>query len=305
LTKKTILIAGGTGLVGSRIIEMLPKEEFIIHILTRQKKPDRENIRYFEWDIANGQIDLDALKVDYIINLTGAGIADKRWTNSRKKIIIDSRVESLNLIGAGLEKLNHKPKMASCASAIGYYGDRGTEILTEESSPGTGFLPHSCKLWESASNQLIKKCERGVVLRIGIVLSKKGGALPKILMTSKLGVLNYFGDGSQYYSYIHIDDLADIFIQSLKDKSFSGVINAVSPNPLQNKSFTKNIADALPGNQVALPAPAFALKLALGEMSAVVLDSSRVMPTKLQEIGYEFNFAEVEAAIKDIMKREV
>jgi uncharacterized protein (TIGR01777 family) len=305
LIKKTILIAGGTGLVGSRIVDLLPKEEFIIHILTRQKKPDKENIRYFEWDVSTGRIDLEALKVDFIVNLTGAGIADKRWTTSRKKMIIDSRVESLRLISAGLEKINHRPKMASCASAIGFYGNRGAEILTEESNAGIGFLPQCCKLWEAASYELMEKCARGAIFRIGIVLSKKGGALPKILMTSKLGVLNYFGDGSQYYSYIHIDDLSHMFIQSFKDESYAGVINAVSPYPLQNKIFTKKIAKRLPGNQVALPAPGFALKLALGEMAAVVLDSSKVIPAALQKKEFKFKYGDLEMAIEDIMERGV
>lgn len=305
MNKKTILIAGGTGLVGSRILEMLPKAQYNIHILTRNKKPDQENIKFFEWNIDNREIDLDSLKVDHIINLTGAGIADKRWSSARKKIIIDSRVNSLKLIKEGLVKINHKPESVVCASAIGYYGNRGNENLNENSDPGHGFLPECCQLWEEASEELIQQSGRGTIFRIGIVLSSTGGALPKILMTRKAGIINYFGDGSQYYSFIHIDDLANMMITALQNSSYRGVINAVSPTPMSNKDFTKKIAEVLPGFQAVIPVPSFALKLALGEMAAVVLDGTKVYPMKLTELKYDFLFENLTDAILDIEERKI
>jgi uncharacterized protein (TIGR01777 family) len=305
LNKKTVLIAGGSGLVGTRISEMLSENEYNINILTRTKKPNKGNIKYFEWDINNKKIDLQALQVEHIINLTGAGIADKRWSSARKKVIIDSRVNSLKLITNGLISLNHQPESVVCASAIGYYGNRGSETLTEQSDQGSGFLPECCKLWEAASQQLIDQSKRGTIFRIGIVLSSKGGALPKILMTKKLGVINYFGNGSQFYSFIHIHDLTNMIIQALNDPAYHGIMNAVSPTPMTNKDFSLKIAEVLPGFQTTLPAPAFALKLALGEMSAVVLDSTKVIPQKLIDIGFPFQFAQLSEAILDIDSRKV
>ena len=301
--KKSILIAGGSGLVGSRLIELLDPEEYDIHILSRRSS-NKNGIKSFTWDFDKMTIDEDAVKVDYIINLNGAGIADKRWTDPRKKLLIESRVKSAQLIKSALEKTGHKIKAYLSASAVGYYGDRKNEELYEDSKVGVGFMSECCKLWEDSANELDRFSERLIINRIGIVLSSKGGALPKILMTKSVGVYNYFGNGMQYYSWIHIDDLCKIFISQMTDNSYHGIYNAVAPKPLTNKQFTTEIKDVLNGIAV-LPAPTFGLRLMLGEMANVVLNSNRVYPKRLEEQAFSYDFPDLGEAVKDILERGV
>lgn len=298
--KKSILIAGGSGLVGSRIIELLDKSKYNIHILSRSAKSD-DDIVYHKWDFDSMTIDDDALKVDYIINLNGAGIADERWTDSRKKVLIESRVKSAKLIKSALEKTGHRPKAYISSSAVGYYGDRGEEKLYEDSQAGEGFMAECCLLWEEAASELAPLVDRFVINRIGIVLSKKGGALPKILMTKPIGVYNYFGDGKQYYAWIHIDDLCKIFIDQVENEKYSGIYNAVTPDPLTNKKFTKEIKEALDG-YLLFPAPVFGLRLLLGEMANVVLNSSRVIPKRLEKQSFDFKYKDLGSAVKALFE---
>jgi uncharacterized protein (TIGR01777 family) len=302
--KETILIAGGTGLVGRRILEMIDYNKYTVNILSRKKKKDTENINYFTWDLNNMEIEEGAVHADYIINLTGAGIADSRWTDDRKKLLISSRVNSAELIKKKLEQSGHKPKAYISASAIGYYGDRGSEKLIESSSVGKGFLADCCKRWEDSANELYTLVDRLVINRIGIVLSTKGGALPKILMTKSVGVYNYFGSGSQYYSWIHIDDLCRIFLRNITDDSMSGIYNAVAPKPITNKEFTVGIKNAL-GGKVALPAPKFGLRLLLGEMADVVLNSNRVHPGRLVDDKFHYDYSDLGLATKDLVQRKI
>ena len=302
--KETILIAGGTGLVGSRLLEMIDYSKYTVNILSRKKKADTENINYFIWDLNKMEIEKGAVLADYIINFTGAGIADARWTSARKKILISSRVESARLIKKGLEQSGHRPKAYISASAIGFYGDRGSEKLTEGSLVGEGFLSECCELWESSAQELQKLVDRVVINRIGIVLSTNGGALPKILMTKAVGIYNYFGSGSQYYSWVHIDDLCRMFLRNITDDSMLGIYNAVVPNPLTNKEFTVEIKNTL-GGIAALPAPKFGLRLLLGEMADVVLNSSRVYPERLVEDKFYYDYSDLGLATKDLIKRKV
>jgi len=302
--KKTILLAGGTGLVGSRLLELIDYSKYSVHILSRNKKPDTDNITYFTWDFNKMEIEDGALVADYIINLTGAGIADARWTKARKKLLISSRVDSAKLIKNGLEKTKHRPKAYIAASAVGYYGDRGSENLREDSPVGSGFMAECCDIWEQSAKELESLVDRLIINRIGIVLSTRGGALPKILMTKAVGVYNYFGNGSQYYSWIHIDDLCNIFLQNIEDASMSGIYNTVTPKPLTNKKFTIDIKNAL-GGVAALPAPKFGLRLLLGEMANVVLNSNRVLPTRLLDCNFHYDYSDLELAVKDLVKRKV
>ncbi|MDF1694930.1 MAG: TIGR01777 family oxidoreductase [Saprospiraceae bacterium] len=301
--KKSILIAGGSGLVGSRIVSLLDKEVYDIHILTRSPKSG-DDITYHSWDFEQMTMDENAVKVDYIINLNGAGIADERWTKNRKELLISSRVKSAQLIQNALEKTGHRPKAYLSASAVGFYGDRADESLEESSPAGKGFMSECCQLWEESANKLSHLVDRLVINRIGIVLSTKGGALPKVLMTKKMGVYNYFGSGKQYYSWIHIDDLCKIFIRQLNDETLKGIFNTVAPEPLTNKQFTVEIKEALNGN-IVLPAPVFGLRLVLGEMANVVLNSNRVYPKNLTNIGYKFEFPALGEAVKDLISRKV
>lgn len=299
--KKVILIGGGTGLVGTRIVELIDSSKYDIRILTRSPKPNKDNVSYYKWDIKNHEIDPASLNgVDYIINLTGAGVADKKWTDSRKKILIDSRVNSNLMLKKGLERHTHRLKAFICASAVGYYGSRGEEVLTEESNPGQGFLAECCQKWEDSADELSSFTDRLVKLRIGIVLSTKGGALPKMLMTKSLGIYSYFGNGKQYYPWIHIDDVARMFIAAIKQQ-YSGVYNAVSPEPLTNKIFTQKLKNILGGWLVA-PAPALVMKIVLGEMSEVVLGSNRVLPKKLRSENFEYKFPDLKSAIQALVK---
>jgi len=298
---KKILIAGGTGLVGSRLVERLIEHGHHVHILSRNKRASSSEVSYYTWDINKGTIDLKALEADVLINLAGAGIADKRWTSARKKLLVDSRVKTMDLLRKGLEEIGKKPEAIICASAIGYYGDRNNEELVETSAPGEGFMADCCMKWEEAAAALSEYTDRHSILRIGIVLSTLGGALPKVLMTRSIRVLNYFGNGAQYYSYIHIDDLCLIIEQCISDPAYTGIINGVAPEPLTNKEFTQSIGQALPGSYAVLPAPKFGLRLALGEMADVVLNSNRVLPERLEKLGFQYNFPDLESAIRDLV----
>lgn len=298
---QSILIAGGSGLLGQRITELL-SDIYEIRILSRKKRESKGNVHYYLWNPDSDEIDHHALTADVIINLAGEGIADKRWTDKRKKELVDSRVKPAALIARTLKQYNLRPKLYIGASAIGIYGDRGDEVLTETSQKGTGFMVDCCDQWETASSAMLPLTDRLLILRIGIVLSAKGGALPKLWMTAPLGVLNYFGSGDMYYSWIHIDDIVGIISAAIDNAQYNGVVNAVTPESMTNKNFMKTMAHSMAGPKIVLPAPTFAIKLALGEMSAVVLNSNRVIPTRLNEIGYKYKFGGLGQAIKSFLE---
>lgn len=303
--KETILIAGGTGLVGQHMVSMLPRDIYDVRILTRSPKPAHDNITYWSWDIGSKTIQDHAVEVDHIINLAGAGIADTRWTHKRKQELIDSRVISTQILEEAIKNSGNRPRSYISASAVGYYGDRDKEILTEESTPGTEFMSEVCKKWEEAASTIKPYVDHHAILRIGIVLSTKGGALPKVLMTRKLGVFNYFGDGNQYYPWIHIEDLCRVFLFCIEHSSTTGILNAVAPEPLKNKEFTQKIMQACTSSGVLLPAPRFALRMALGEMANVVLNSNRVIPKRLDRLQFKYRFPDLQEAVKDLLDRNV
>ncbi|MCB0663885.1 MAG: TIGR01777 family oxidoreductase, partial [Saprospiraceae bacterium] len=256
---KTILIGGGTGLVGERLSEMLESKGYKVLHLSRSKNLEARFPAY-QWDLKNGFVDPEAIaKADAVINLAGAGIADKPWTTSRKKVIIDSRVDSTLLLKTAFELAGKKPAAFISAAAIGYYGNRGEENLTEDKAPGNdGFLSESCVLWEEAVKKVAETSIRTVWFRIGIVLSTKGGALEKIMLPVKFHVGGYFGNGKQWYSWIHLDDLCQMFIHALENPQMEGVYNAVSPHPERNKEFTRLIGEALGKAALMVPGPEFA-----------------------------------------------
>lgn len=302
---KTILIIGGTGLIGSRLTEILTEKGNIVHVLSRSKHKDCDGIKYYQWNIAKSEIDDNAVLVDYIVNLAGNGIADKRWTQKRKKLIRNSRIQCLQVLENSLKKTGHYPEAMVSSSAIGFYGNRGSEILTEDSFPQGGFLGDTCQQWEYQANKVFDHTKRGTIVRTGIVLSTKGGALQKILMTSPFRMLQYFGSGKQYYSWIHIDDLCSIIIQSLNDKRYEGVINAVAPKPLTNKEFIKRVSEGLGGGYLIIPVPSLALKLVLGDMSSVVLDSTRVIPFRLKKLDFSYKHPDLKAAINHLTETKI
>jgi len=304
--KTKLIIAGGTGLLGNRLIELLDKDKYEIYVLSRSKTAQEGEVNYIKWDTNKNHIELpETVRPDIIINLAGAGIADKRWSAARKRVIVDSRVNSAKTLEIALAKMNIKPKVFVSASAIGYYGDKGEDLLTEESISGNAFLPEVCKAWEEANESAAKSANRHVMIRIGIVLSTKGGALAEILKTTKTGVYGYFGDGSAYYSWIHIDDLCQMMIQSIEDENYKGIYNGTAENPVTIKKLVGDVKRAKGGIGPLLPVPAFALKLAMGEMADMLLASMRVVPKKALNQGFRFKFSDPQSAIADLINKKI
>ena len=302
----TILIAGGTGLLGSRLSQLLKAKNYQVLHLSRRQNLAAEFPAY-QWDVEKGTADERALaQADCIINLAGAGVADARWTAARKKLIIDSRVQSAMLLRSFIENKKTPAKAYLSASAIGYYGHRGGQLLTENDPPGsTGFLPKSVVAWENSIQEVARTGIRTVAFRIGIVLSTKGGALQKMLLPFRFFTGTYFGDGSMYYSWVHIDDMANMFIAAIENEKYAGIYNGVAPKPATNKEIIFTCKKALGKRALLLPAPAFLLRAAMGEMADMILDSTRVSSEKIEKMGFEFGFAELLPAIKDLLDRKI
>lgn len=297
-----ILVTGGSGLVGQRLSEMLREKGYNVAHLSRKANPDALFPTY-HWDIASGEIDPAALQdVFGIVHLAGAGIADARWSPARKQEIVSSRVDGLELLYKTLSARNQKPEVFVSASAIGYYGNRGDEPLREDSPPQKGdFLSETCQLWEAASEPIQNLGVRLVKLRIGIVLSPHGGALAKMLPSYAAHVATYFGNGRQWYSWIHIDDLCRLFIFALENQQMQGTYNAASPQSLRNHDFALKVAEGLDKKCLLVPVPLFALRLAFGQMADVVLQSCKADVTKTLETGFVFSFPELPRAIKNLV----
>jgi len=301
----TILIAGGSGLIGHRLSTLLNEQGHQVRHLSRSPDPHHP-FPQFHWDLKAETIDEKAFEgVDCLINLAGAGIAEKRWTPARKKVIIESRTQTNHLLKKYIENGICKASSYLSASAMGYYGDRGNTLLTEDMAPGEGFLAESTQEWEAAIKAVADTGIRTVALRIGLVLSTQGGALEQLLLPLTFRVSTYFGNGRQWYSWIHIDDLANMFIHALNHPEMQGFYNAVGPNPLTNKAFAKTLAQAKPGPVLTLPVPAFLLRIMLGEMATAVLISTKVSVQKIQETGFGYQFPQLGAAFQDLFERKV
>ncbi|MFY0591615.1 TIGR01777 family oxidoreductase [Roseivirga sp.] len=293
-----ILITGGTGLVGSALIPMLKKQGHKIVVLSR-KKSRNADYEVFEWNYKKEYIEEGALEgVDTIIHLAGAGVADEKWTVDRKDEIYNSRTKTSILLFKTLEKGNHQVKSFIAASAIGIYGnEKGNSIVSETSEVGTDFLAHVTDAWETATNKVKSLNIRLVQLRVGIVLSKKGGALVELL---KPPVAAPLGKGEQYMSWIHIGDLSRMFIAATENPEMEGAYNAVAPSPETNKNFTRKAAKAFKKTFLPIPVPSLVMKLMLGEMSTIVLGGSRVSSAKIQREGFEFRFPKLDKALDDL-----
>jgi len=304
--KKKILLAGGSGLIGKRMVEYFNTDKYEFHILSRKQRKGGENYKYFIWDTDVQSIDKAALKeVDVIINLAGAGIADKRWTEARKKEILSSRVNSIETIEKYLSEMKSYMIYIG-ASAIGYYGDQGDRKLTEKDDSGSGFLAEVTEAWEKAHLTIKTKFKRQILFRIGIVLSSNGGALKEIMKPAAAGVYGYFGNGSAYYSWVHIDDICKMIQESIENESYDGIYNATAEDPVPIKSLVAAVKKAKSGSGLLLPVPEFALKLALGQMEEMLTNSTRVIPQKLMDENYEFIFPDSpEKAIKDILEKKI
>lgn len=302
----TVLIAGGTGLVGSRLSQILKEKKYNVLHLSRTKDLQADFPAY-EWDLKKGFIDEEAIeKADFIVNLAGAGIADKPWTKERKKIIIDSRVDSTLLLKTHIARKKTPLKAYIAASAVGYYGNRGDQLLNESDPPGSeGFLAESVTVWEEAIKKVGETGVRLAAIRIGIVLSTQGGALEKILLPFKFFNGAYFGNGQQWMSWIHIDDLCRMFVEAIENEQLTGFYNGVAPNPERNKEFVYKVKEALGKPALIVPAPAFALRAAMGEMADVVFDSTRVSSAKIEEAGFKFQHPNLTPALKDLLRRKI
>ena len=288
-----ILITGGTGLVGSRLTEMLEEKNHEVVILSRNPKAKNE----FKWDVSNNYIDEKAFdKIDFIIHLAGAGIADEKWTEKRKQVIIDSRVNTANLLFSKVNELKIKLKGFISASGIGYYGAVTSSIIfTEQDDAGQDFLGEVCIKWEDAAHQFTSLQTPVTILRTGIVLSKKGGALEKM----KTPVISALGSGNQYLPWIHIDDLCEMYIDAIEGK-LEGIYNAVAPEHQTSKTFSKQFAKSISKPFVPFNVPAFGLKLLFGDMSKILLEGSRISAKKIEKSGYSFRFKTLDKALNNL-----
>ena len=302
---QTVLITGGTGMIGKRLTQLLLEKGYKVAYLSR-KQESIPNVTVYHWDIDKNWIDDKALaNADYIIHLAGAGIADARWTDKRRKEIINSRTKTIELIARELQGRPYKVKAFVSASAIGFYGaDTGDKQLTEQTPSGSDFLAHVTRHWENASELIDHVGIRTTKLRIGVVLSNEGGAFPKISMPIRWGVGAPLGTGKQWTSWIHLDDLCNLFIAALENNKWHGVYNAVAPTPVTNTELTHQIANLL-HRPLWLPAiPAFALRLVYGEMANVVLGGNYVVNHRIRtETDFIYQFENIQSALQDLTEK--
>ncbi len=295
-----ILITGASGLIGTHLTEMLLQKGHQVSHLGRSKKSG--SIKSFTWNVNRHQMDEDALHgIDTIIHLAGAGVADRRWTEKRKQEILNSRTRSTQLLFNVLKKENHQVTTFVSASAIGYYGFISNDELTENSPAGTDYLANVTKQWEEEVDKIESLNIRIVKIRIGIVLSEKGGALKEMMVPIKFFVGAPLGSGNQYLSWIHIDDLCAMFCKAAEDKNMQGAYNGVGTHPVTNRALTRAIAKALSRPIFLPPIPNFILKLVIGEMADIVLGGSKVSSSKIQRAGFSFQFDNLDKALRDLL----
>jgi uncharacterized protein (TIGR01777 family) len=297
-----ILISGGTGLIGSALTKLLVANGHDVSHLSRSKSSDNK-VATFVWNPSKGEMDDVALEgVEAIVHLAGAGIADGKWTEQQKKIIIDSRVESANLLYQKAKEHNPPLKVFVSASGISYYGLDTTEnIYSESDSPSNDFIGKCCVLWEEAADQF-SEMSRVVKLRTGIVLSKNGGALEKIAQPIKFGFGAPLGSGDQWVPYIHIDDLCEMYLEAIEKENYSGVYNAVNGDHVTNADLTKETAKALKKPLWVPNVPSFALKAVFGEMGRLILEGSRASAEKIKTAGFDFRYSTLRDALNAIYK---
>ncbi|WP_299668051.1 TIGR01777 family oxidoreductase [uncultured Polaribacter sp.] len=288
-----ILITGGTGLVGARLTTLLLERKHQVRILSRNPTENNE----FKWDISKGYIEEKALdSIDYVIHLAGAGIADKRWTEERKKVIIDSRVETANLIFDKIKEKGTSLKGFISASGSNYYGAKTTDkIFQETDAAGDDFLGKVCLQWEAAADQFNELKIPVTILRTGVVLSKNGGALEKM----KTPIISPLGSGKQYLSWIHIDDLCNLYIKAVEE-DFVGVYNAVSPDSHTSKTFSKTLAKVIKRPYVPIAVPSFLLKLVFGDLAVILLEGSRLSSEKIEKKGFSFRYPQLKVALENL-----
>jgi uncharacterized protein len=295
-----IIISGASGLIGNALIPFLTNNGHTIQRLVRKTASQNE----ISWNPDGGTIDSKALEgSDAVVHLAGESIAEGKWTPEKKERIKNSRIKGTTLLARTLSALNNPPRVLISASAIGYYGDRGEEILREDSGPGVGFLPQVCQEWEAAAAPAREKGIRVVNPRIGIVLSEKGGALLKMLRPFQMGAGGKIGSGHQFMSWIALDDLVNVIHFAIGTDTLQGPVNAVSPNPVTNSEFTKTLGKVL-RRPTIFPLPTFAARAVFGEMAdALLLASTRVHPGELVKASYVFLYPELEGALRHLLRK--
>lgn len=295
-----VLITGASGLIGHALQKSLKDRGHELLIASRSPKREEGSIR---WTVEDGFEDPERLEgTDAVVHLAGETVSGLRWTDEKKKAIRDSRVLGTRSVVDALSRLKRKPKVLVAASAIGYYGERGDEELTESSGAGDGFLSSVSKEWEAESRRAEDLGIRTVLLRTGIVLSKDGGALATMLTPFKLGVGGVVGSGKQWMSWISLDDQIEIINYAIENENVRGAVNAVSSNPVTNEQFTKTLGEVL-YRPTFLPLPEFAVSMIFGEMGdALLLASTKVMPKRLLDAGFEFKYPELKPAIENAVE---
>lgn len=296
-----VLITGATGLIGSALDRACVSDGIEVVRLTHSRSRGEG---FYHWDPTRGQFDSNALKdVDVVVHLAGESIAGGRWTVEKKRRIRESRVLSTRLLATAAAATEPAPKLFMTASAVGYYGDRGGEWLSEDSSPGSGFLPDVCREWEAATAPAIGAGITVINFRLGVVISSEGGAVSSMLTPFKLGVGGKIGSGEQYMSWIALDDVVGALKHLMRIPSISGPVNTCSPNPVTNAEFTKALGRTL-GRPTVLPLPAFAARLVLGEMAdGLLLASARMKPEKLLDSGYQVLFTDIQTTLDHYLKK--
>ena len=291
-----VAVTGATGLVGGALCSSLSGDGRSTLRLVR--RPSGGEQPELVWDPNSGISDQDCLEgVSAVVHLAGENIAAGRWTAAKKARIRDSRVEGTQTLAHALAGLKHKPEVLVCASAIGYYGDRGDETLDESSAPGEGFLPDVCKEWEDSTAPAAEAGIRVVNLRIGVVISKDGGALASMLLPFKMGAGGRVGSGKQYWSWIHLQDVVGVIRHAIDNENLNGPVNTVSPEPATNAEFTKVLGQIL-RRPTIIPMPAPLARIVLGEMANdLLLASARVLPRKLEQSGYQYHYPDLQSAL--------
>lgn len=300
-----VLLAGGSGGIGTYLSTFLESKGYAVSILTRNKKR-ADGEKYFYWNVEEKIIHEACLdQVDYLIQLSGASISDKRWTSKRKLEIVNSRVNATNFLFHTIDQHKVPLKAFISASGVGYYGSQTLEhIYTENDLPGNDFLANTCVQWEEATNQFKKIGIRTVAIRTGIVLMKKDGALPKLLIPTYFGFLTSMGNGKQYFPWIHIEDLCRIYHKAICDDNVDGKYNAVSPATTTNKLLMETLKSVLNKPLILLSIPSFVLKIVFGELSTTLLNGSRISAKKICNSGYVFQFDKLQEAIVDLIEEK-
>lgn len=299
-----IIVTGGTGLIGRTLAEQMAGEGHDVIVLSRN--PDSaqgfsQGVRLVEWDARTPQgwsqwVD----GADAIVNLAGAGLADWLWTTSRKQVLLDSRVSAGEAVSKAVALAERKPKVVIQASAIGYYGPQGDEPIQEDHASGDDFLAELCQKWEASSRSVEDYGVRRAVIRTGLVLSQKGGVLPRLLLPIRFFVGGPLGSGKQYYSWIHLQDEIRAIRFLIENETVGGAFNLTAPNPLPNAEFMRTVAQAF-GRPSWLPVPEFAMRLLIGDMATVIVDGQRTVPAHLEQAGFSFKYPTLEDALQEMV----